>query len=260
MARPTLRHTVGASLKKKKRHRDKDSTDQKISGLVRSSANDQSKQQQHNGDSQPEASKDAPQVPRLTKIRDAIDELTIQRLGLIVAVGLLVATWYQALLSRQGVRAVERAYVVFGGMDGWHFAVAETPETHIAVTNDGHTEAENLNFKVFIRKVPQLPPTPEYWDTEVPAEQSYPPGVTIPPGKSHILTLNEGRPMNDETRRAIDSNEIRYYVYGYALYEDVFRTSHITGFCGRYDPTKTPDSQGRQVFEACLEPGYMYQY
>jgi hypothetical protein len=40
-----------------------------------------------------------------------LDELTIQRLGFIVAAGLLFATWYQAHLMRQTLHDSQRAFV-----------------------------------------------------------------------------------------------------------------------------------------------------
>lgn len=60
-----------------------------------------------------------------SRIVASLNELTIQRLGLVVAAGLLIATWYQGCLTRDALKetqqeftAHQRPYVSLGRKDG----------------------------------------------------------------------------------------------------------------------------------------------
>lgn len=97
----------------------------------------------------------------LQKILNALDQITIERLGLAVAVGLLFATWYQGCLTRNALKetrteytAGQRPFVSLGRKDGTiaEFVDPKTPNVlagiKVYLQNGGHSPALTPNIAI----------------------------------------------------------------------------------------------------------------
>jgi hypothetical protein len=79
-----------------------------------------------------------------------LNELTVQRLGLIVTAGLLLATWYQGCLTREAMFYSERAYVFPNPTDIRTRASTGTRlEVIFPFKNTGHSPGYSVRFRVF---------------------------------------------------------------------------------------------------------------
>ncbi len=143
-------------LSKNIRHGNKGYSQQKpdasASGIP---ANNQTTQQQKNGRNDQGGAPDG-------SILRSLDELTVHRIALIVAAGLLIATWYQGCLTKKALEDTEqqfaiskRPYVSLGRKDGTiaEFVASEDPTVPVGIRlymqNGGQSPA--LNPEIALR-------------------------------------------------------------------------------------------------------------
>lgn len=153
---------IEGPLRKKKSNRNQQHPKQQDASPSGAAADEQPRQET-NGCSRKEAPTERPSKQSIwRRIVKRLDELTLQRLGLIVAAGLLIVTAWQAWLTRDALRetreefsAHEQPYVSLGRKDG---KIAEfiEPKTRddpagmrIYVQNGGDSPALNPNIGIF---------------------------------------------------------------------------------------------------------------
>jgi hypothetical protein len=112
-------------LRKKKRNRNKQHPQQQNAGTPRAAPEDQPHEKSDNGEREQQPADSLSQQSMWSRVIESLNELTIQRLGLVVAAGLLIATWYQSCLTRDALKetreeftAHQRPYVSLGRKDG----------------------------------------------------------------------------------------------------------------------------------------------
>jgi hypothetical protein len=189
----------------------------------------------------------------LRRVVKWLDELTIQRLGLIVAVGLLVATWYQARLTRDTLHDSERAFVY--AKDPFLIGDGEKPGTTLTkpaflvvnLPNSGETLARhatiNINYCLTMGGLPEA-----FAFSPSPKNQS--PILIAPKTESQSSFELPAAVLAD-----IEADKRTLFVYGQVSYQDIFDIWHKTEFCTQYRGFVLNDdgSIEKLIFSACPE-------
>jgi hypothetical protein len=156
---------VNPPLRKKKRNRNKDHADQQYTSSTRTPADDQSNQPKQSPKGQDGVTYDRTKRKMLVRIRDFLDDITIQLLALLVAFFLLVATWYQAVLTRRSLDETrrefstsQRAYVSLGDESGklaeFHdITNSDKPIVILHFFNSGGSLARHFNAVLYASSV-----------------------------------------------------------------------------------------------------------
>jgi hypothetical protein len=238
-------------LGKNKRNRNKQYPEQQKAAGARAASNDQPGEKGYDGERKKQPTDLLNQQSMLRRVIAWLDELTLQRLGLIVAAGLLIATWYQACLSRDTLRDSQRAFVYardpFLIGDGGKPGEPSNKPAWLVVDlpNSGETPARkvatNLNYCATIGELPD--------DFSFPPSPLSQPELMLAP-KSEGQTSVE---LPDTLFADLEKEARTLYVYGVISYEDIFDQWHQTEFCAQYRGyvLKTDGTMDKLVFAAC---------
>jgi hypothetical protein len=221
-------------LAKKKRNRNRRHPKHQDARSTGAATNNQAYEKTNDSDVKSEPSKNlSGQSTMRQQIVAWLDELTIQRLGLIVAAGLLIATWYQSWLARETLHQSERAFVYVKelhlmGVDPAHpIPQGKTGGISIDFKNSGSTPARNVT----------------HWITAcvkrglLPRDYSYP--RVNPNGDIYLIPPHSDSKdfvaLSPSLLEAIrDSKAVSPIVWGSIAYSDVFYVTHQTQFCFFY--------------------------
>jgi len=177
----------------------------------------------------------------LRRIIAWLDELTLQRLGLIVAAGLLIATWYQAALTRSTLHDSERAFVYVASVGHTKEATPSEKEPFksgvpgvaliVQTKNSGNTQARNtqLESTYCIHTGKNLPNLP--LDFSFPETNPFEAPHLMPPGGDFTTAR---RIPEAELLKARTNSNVILYVWGTVKYDDIFGAHHKTEYCFDY--------------------------
>ena len=178
-----------------------------------------------------------------------LDELTIQRLGLIVAAGLLIATWYQSCLTRDALKETQKEFTAgerpWIGIVGEKREVVSLPNGIIVrvsqpYINYGKTPALDV---VSVLRLRIGDPIPVQWSGTIhvigpvlkECAKDSPrlhmiEGPVALPNAVHATMIS---PEDDVTSRwpDIEQNAVGLYLTGCIDYDDVFGQWHRTHVC-----------------------------
>jgi hypothetical protein len=176
-----------------------------------------------------------------------LNELAIQRLALVLALGLLAVTWYQAYLTKDALVISNRAYVCTKsstlyqtemidtthakiiGSNKLQLKAGDVPALEVTLANSGNTPANDLRVFGIIRIEIGFP------------SNIHPTGGLALQGVSVLAKDVETpvhqffRPITAEEMDGINAGKKFLWIAGYATYDDAFGISRTTTFCRYYD-------------------------
>ena len=133
----------------------------------------------------------------------------------------------QRFLGEAQLRA--NVSVLVGGFARLQHETGLRFETQPLMRNTGHTAARNLRWRVRCAVLPN--PIPKGFRFPIPAPQEG--SALLPPGETITMTAIMEGMVNDELvyPAAANASGWGFFVWGYVIYEDIFRHTHRTTFC-----------------------------
>jgi hypothetical protein len=212
----------------------------------------------------------------LQRLREWMGNLTVEKIGLAVAFGLLLATWWQGCLTREALHVTERAYIDVRGIALEPSGIVSVGKFTMVVLikNAGRTPATITDINItpmFISarsanaeigepanfRIPKIPSYSQK-SNSVAGLGALPAGETSTEMAAALGLKGEIYGFSPQQVKDIETGKSGFFIYGYVKYSDAFREAHAIGFCGFYDPTRKPPELG--MFNGCQQAGYTYAY
>jgi hypothetical protein len=146
-----------------------------------------------------------------------------------VSIQAVIYVW-QAVLMRKTLRYSQAAYVVVKEGRLTLFDVGQPTAASITFVNGGNTPAYSLRLYCFMELLGAPPSVDDINVQRYRQRQPDSRHVVAPNGTSDMLPEMRTK-LTAEERKSIDDGQLRYYVWGIAIYEDVFKRERWTKFC-----------------------------
>ena len=160
----------------------------------------------------------------------------------MLSVAAIIVSLFSLLQAHDIGRTGQRAYVtvepaIVTNLD------ENRLEARVKVTNSGQTPALLIERQVGLELLPpQTPDQIEALDKLVPEE-----GIAIiSADNSQPITRNADRVTPEQLGKIVETEELRVYVYGHVLFEDIFSRPQRTDFCHFYTGFRTA-TDGRGI-------------
>jgi hypothetical protein len=183
------------------------------------------------------------------KLRDLLDDITIQQIGLGLALGLLLVTWYQACLTRDTLHKSLEAFVynkevkiAGGGPDeSGQFVVV------YGLANSGSTQARRVQVKTGMEGTrPAASPM-----SDLPNDFKY--IQTGPTAYFNLIGAKEEASglmdIDNALVHQIKDGKAELFVYGTIRYCDIFKAPHVTRFCQRFNDYRIKAKTGESFYD-----------